>query len=152
MAKTKTINPRDIEPEKFIKALALELKNIKEFEAPEWTLFVKTGASKQRPPENDDWWYVRAASILRTVYVKGVVGVERLRTKYGSRKNRGMAPEKFFRSSGKIIRVILQQATKANLVEHIKEKKTGRRLTRKGKEMLEELAVKIKQEKKEKVE
>jgi len=146
------INPRDIEPEKFIKALAVELKNIKEFEAPEWTLFVKTGASKQRPPENDDWWYVRAASILRTLYVKGVVGVERLRTKYGSKKNRGMAPEKFFRSSGKIIRVILQQATKANLVEHIKEKKTGRRLTRKGKEMLEELAVKIKQEKKEKVE
>lgn len=104
MAKTKTINPRDIEAEKFIKALALELKKIKEFEAPEWTLFVKTGASKQRQPENDEWWYVRAASILRALYVKGVVGVERLRTKYGSRKKRGMAPEKYFKSSGKIIR------------------------------------------------
>ena len=34
----------------------------------------------------------------------------RLRTRYGSRKNRGVKPERFKRGSGKIIRVILQQA------------------------------------------
>jgi small subunit ribosomal protein S19e len=129
---------------KFIGALALKLKEMPEFKMPEWALFVKTSRAKERVPENDDWWYTRAASILRAVYVKGVVGVSRLRTKYGSRKNRGMRPEKFYKSSGKIIRTILQQATKVGFVEHIKEKKTGRRLTRKGLNFLESIAKEIK--------
>ncbi|MEM1536038.1 MAG: 30S ribosomal protein S19e [Candidatus Pacearchaeota archaeon] len=135
----------EIEPMKFILALASELKKMPEFKMPEWAMFVKTGAAKERPPEEKDWWYIRAASILRSVYIKGVVGVSRLRVKYGSRKNRGMRPEKFYKASGKIIRTILQQATKAGLVEHIKGKKTGRRLTKKGKEFLEKLAEKLKE-------
>ncbi|MEM2784939.1 MAG: 40S ribosomal protein S19 [Candidatus Pacearchaeota archaeon] len=113
----------EIEPMKFILALASELKKMPEFKMPEWAMFVKTGAAKERPPEEKDWWYIRAASILRSVYIRGVVGVSRLRVKYGSRKNRGMRPEKFYKASGKIIRTILQQATKAGLVEHIKGKK-----------------------------
>ncbi|MEM2017713.1 MAG: 30S ribosomal protein S19e [Candidatus Pacearchaeota archaeon] len=135
----------EIEPMKFILALASELKKMPEFKMPEWAMFVKTGAAKERPPEEKDWWYIRAASILRSVYIRGVVGVSRLRVKYGSRKNRGMRPEKFYKASGKIIRTILQQATKAGLVEHIKGKKTGRRLTKKGKEFLEKLAEKLKE-------
>ncbi|MEM4641372.1 MAG: 30S ribosomal protein S19e [Candidatus Pacearchaeota archaeon] len=135
----------EIEPMKFILALASELKKMPEFKMPEWAMFVKTSVAKERPPEEKDWWYIRAASILRSVYIKGVVGVSRLRVKYGSRKNRGMRPEKFYKASGKIIRTILQQATKAGLVEHIKGKKTGRRLTKKGKEFLEKLAEKLKE-------
>lgn len=145
MAKTNQITPRDIEAQEFIEALAKKLEGMKEFAIPEWAIYIKTGASKQRPPERDDWWYVRAASILRTLYIKGVIGVERLRTKYGSRKKRGVAPEKYFKSSGKIIRVVLQKATAEGLVEIIKEKKTGRRLTKKGKEFLESVAQEIKQ-------
>lgn len=122
----------------------MRLKQKPEFKQPEWALFVKTGQAKQRPPENGDWWYVRAASILRTLYTQGVVGVERLKSKYGSRKKRGMAPERFRKASGKIIRVIMQQATKAGLVEYIKEKRTGRKLTKAGKEWLESLASEIK--------
>lgn len=143
MEKTKGI-VHEIDAEVFIKTLASRLKEMPEFSIPDWAKFVKTGVAKARPPEEDDWWYVRAASILRQLYVKGVIGVERLRTKYGSRKKRGMRPEKFFRASGKIIRTILQQATKANLVEHIKEKRVGRRLTKKGKEWLETLASELK--------
>jgi ribosomal protein S19E (S16A) len=55
-----------------------------------------------------------------------------------------MRPEKFYKSSGKIIRVILQQGGKAGLVEHIKEKKAGRRLTKKGLNFLESLAKTLK--------
>lgn len=143
MAKT-NITVHEIPSQKFILYLAEKLKEMKEFEAPKWAAFTKTGMAKMRPPESDDWWYIRAASILRTVYIKGIVGVERLRTKYGSRKKRGMRPEKFYKASGKIIRVILQQGTKAGLVEHIKEKKTGRRLTKKGKEYLENIAAELK--------
>ncbi|MEM4152862.1 MAG: 30S ribosomal protein S19e [Candidatus Pacearchaeota archaeon] len=134
----------EIEPLVFIKTLASKLKEMPEFEMPKWAYFVKTGTAKARPPEEKDWWYIRAASILRKVYVKGIIGTERLRTEYGSRKKRGMRPEKFKKASGKIIRTILQQATKAGLVEHIKEKKAGRRLTKKGKEWLEAIALELK--------
>lgn len=143
MEKSKT-TPYEIEPKKFIKALAKKLKTIPEFKMPEWALFVKTSQAKERPPEDVDWWYIRAASILRKAYMKGLVGTGKLRTFYGSRKDRGAKPEKFAKASGKIIRVILQQATKAGLVEHIKEKKAGRRLTKKGKGFLDQIALEIK--------
>ena len=144
MAKIKKITPREIPAQVFIETLAIRLKAMDEFKMPDWANFVKTGISRLRPPEKEDWWYIRAASILRSVYTRGVVGVSRLRTKYGSRKERGAKPEKTYKASGKIIRTILQQATKAGLIEHIKEKKTGRRLTKKGKEFLEALAVELK--------
>jgi small subunit ribosomal protein S19e len=142
--KTKYGLVHDIPSQKFISALSEKLKEMPEFKMPDWAKFVKTGIAKERVPDNDEWWYVRAASLLRTVYVKGVVGVSRLRSKYGSRKNRGMRPEKFYKGSGKIIRVILQQAGKAGLVEHVKEKTTGRRLTKKGLAFLENLAKTLK--------
>jgi small subunit ribosomal protein S19e len=142
--KTKYGLVHEIRSQKFIKALAEKLKTIEEFKTPEWAKFVKTGRAKERVPDDDNWWYTRASSILRAVYVQGVVGVSRLRSKYGSRKNRGMRPEKFYKGSGKIIRVILQQAGKAGFVEHIKEKTTGRRLTKKGLAYLENLAKALK--------
>ena len=80
--------------------LAEALKSIPEFKQPEWSLFVKSGTAKERPIDDEDFWYKRSASILRQIYKKGVVGVNRLRTKYGSKKNRGARPEKFFKASG----------------------------------------------------
>ena len=111
----KTIYAKD--PVKFIPALAETLKGMKEFEVPEWAIFTKSGVSRERPPTSDDFWYTRAASILRQLYIKGVVGVGKLRTLYGSRKDRGGKGSKFKKSGGKIIRVILQQAERAGLVE-----------------------------------
>lgn len=125
--------------------LADALKKMEQFKAPEWIQFVKSGPSKERPIEDPDFWYKRAASILKNVYKKKMVGTNRLRTKYGDKKNRGFRPEKFQKSSGKIIRTILQQADAAGLTEVIKstkvmkQKKSGRQLTKKGKEFLENL-------------
>jgi small subunit ribosomal protein S19e len=127
------------EPQAFVKNLAEALKGISEFQTPDWALFVKSGVSKQRPPENDDFWFFRTASILRQLYIKGVVGVSRLRTRYGSRKNRGSEPAKFRKASGKIIRTILQQAEKAGLVEKVTGQQFGRRLTSKGREFLDSI-------------
>lgn len=140
----KTIFTKD--PEKFIPALAEALKNMEEFQIPEWAQFVKTGVSRERPPVSNDFWYVRAASILRQLYIKGVVGVGKLRTKYGSRKDRGGKPDKFFKASGKIIRVILQQAETAGLVEKVTKLQHGRRLTQKGRDLLDSIEVEQKVE------
>ena len=126
----RTIYAKD--PENYIPELAKALKDIHSFKVPEWAKFVKTGVSRMRPPVDDNFWFIRAASMLRQLYIQGVVGVEKLRTRYGSKKNRGGRPFKFQKASGKIIRTILQQAEKAGLVEKVDRLQHGRRLTVKG--------------------
>lgn len=130
---------RTVAAEKYNKILAEALKEVKEFQAPEWVFFVKSSTHKARPISEPDFWHKRAASILRQIYIKGIVGVERLRTRYGGRKKRGTPPAEFRKGGGKIIRTILKQAEAASLVEKSKEKKAGRKLTEKGKAFLEEL-------------
>jgi len=71
------------------------------------------------------------------LYINGVVGVGRLRTRYGGRKNRGVRPAKKVKGGGKIIRLILQQSDSAGFTEKIKGKHSGRQLTNKGREFLE---------------
>jgi len=127
------------DPKEFISKLVLELKKIPEIKAPEWAEFVKSGVAKQRPPVNPDFWQIRLASILRQFYLQGVLGVGRLRVKYGSKKNRGAQPSRFRKSSGKLIRVMLQQAEKVGLLEKITKNQHGRRLTIKGKQLLDSI-------------
>ena len=127
----------DISGEEYNKKLAEELKKLPEFQAPEWVAFVKTGVSKQRPPFEGDFWHKRAASIIRQIYIKKIVGVSRLRTRYGGAQKRGAKPNRFKKGSGKIIRLILQQAEKAGLIEQAKGKKRGRQLTKNGIAFLE---------------
>ena len=128
---------RTIEPGKYNKLLAEALKKHPEFKKPDWVDFVKTSTHKQRPVSEEDFWFKRTASILRQIYINNVVGVERLRTRYGGRKDRGAKPPEFRKSGGKIIRVILQQAESAGLLEKVKGKKSGRKLTDKGIALLE---------------
>jgi len=137
----KTSSVYKLKADEFNTKLAEALKQIPEFKQPEWSFFVKSGSSKQRPPQETDFWFKRAASILRQAYIKKIIGVNRLRTRYGSKKNRGMKPEKFKKAGGKIIRVILQQTEAAGLLEKYNEpgKKAGRKLTDKGKELLESI-------------
>jgi len=128
---------RSIHPEKYNKSLAEALKKILEFKKPEWVDFVKTSAHRKRPSSDEDFWFKRSASILRQIYIKGVVGVERLRTRYGGKKQRGKRPPEFRKGGGKIIRTILQQAESAGLIEKVKDKKSGRKLTVKGREFMD---------------
>ena len=130
---------RTIEPGKYNEALAKALKESGDFTIPEWVSFVKTGANKMRPNIDEDFWYKRAAAILRQIYIKKIVGVQRLRTRFGGRKNKGVKPAHFVRAGGNIIRKILQQAEAAGLVEKSNSKKAGRQLTAKGKSFLESI-------------
>lgn len=138
----------DIEGSKFVNALAEKLKTIKEFSMPEWAKYVKTSAGNERPPDKQDWWYYRAASILRQVYIKGNIGVGRLRKKYKRKKRNKAYPASVFKGSGKIIRTILQQAEKAGFIEKVTKPKKGRQLTKKGVDFLENLARELKQNEK----
>jgi len=130
------------EPQKYNEALAKALVEISELQAPEWVELVKSGTSRERIPADPDFWYKRTASILRQLYLNGVVGVGKLRTRYGGKKNRGGRRSKFFKSSGKLIRVILQKCEEAGLVEKVDKLQHGRRLTEKGRNYLDSIKVK----------
>ena len=69
------------------------------------------------------------------------IGTNKLKNLYGGKKNRGHKPERFYKGSGKIIRVILQQLEKAEYVKYIeKGVHKGRMITPKGKKILDGLA------------
>ncbi|MFA5888383.1 MAG: 30S ribosomal protein S19e [Candidatus Nanoarchaeia archaeon] len=128
----------DVKPGELHKKVVEELKKSKEVQMPDWANFVKTGVGKDRVPSEKDWWQMRASALLRRIYLLGPIGVSKLRTKYGNRKNRGVAPERFRRASGKIIRVLLQQLEKEGLVKQIdKSGHKGRILTPKGKSLMD---------------
>jgi len=135
----------DVPADILIDRLSKYLKeNVREVKPPEWAAYVKTGSHVERAPHNPDWWYVRAASILRKLYIKGPIGVSRLRKLYGGRKRRGVKPAHFRRAGGSIIRHILQQLEEAGLAE--KDGNRGRILTPKGRSLLDALAARIKRE------
>lgn len=123
----------DCNAEKHVKILASELQ--KHMKQPEWSIFVKTGVSRERPPEQKDWWYLRAASVLRRIYIDGPVGVQKLRSYYGGRHRRGHKPAHFAEGGGKVLRVILQDLEKAGFVKKA-EKKKGRIITKEGEKFL----------------
>jgi len=136
------VTPYDVPASKFVEKLAEHLKeNVDEITPPPWAGIVKTGMHVQRPPQNPDWWYVRSASLLRKVFVHGPVGVERLRAEYGGRKDYGVKPEHAAKASGAIIRKALQQLEAAGFVETLKT--GGRRVTKSGRKLLDELAKEV---------
>jgi small subunit ribosomal protein S19e len=134
------VTARDADVQQLIEDLKEEMKKIKEIEPPEWSRYVKTGVSRERPPEQEDWWYIRTAAVLRKIYVYGPVGTERLRRMFGGKKNRGHKPEHFYPGGGSVIRKILQQLEKADLV---KTKKKGRMISPKGQKLLDNLASRL---------
>jgi small subunit ribosomal protein S19e len=134
----------DVDANELILNAAKKLKQEKLVQPPTWSAFVKTGVHKERPPVEEDWWYIRAAAVLRTVYRQGPVGVSKLRTKYGGRQNRGYRPEHHYKGSGSIARKILQQLEKAGLAKN--EQKglhKGRVITPKGKSFLDKIATEM---------
>ena len=133
-----------VNPNELINKAAEELKKQKLIQPTDWSKFVKTGHNRERRPDSSEWWYFRAAAILRSTAKLGPIGTQKLRQKFGGKKNRGHKPERFYKSSGSIIRKILQQLEKASLVQQT-EKKThkGRILTPQGKSFLDKIAVQI---------
>lgn len=131
------VSIQDIQVNELISKTAQSLKETENIKAPEWSKFVKTGAHKERPPEQKDWWYLRAAAILRKINNNGPIGVNKLRTCFGGKKNRGYKPERTYKAGGKIIRTIIQQLEKEGLIKQ-DEKDTykGRIITPKGKSFL----------------
>ena len=134
----------EVNPEQLIKKVADELKKDERMSQPSWALFCKTGISKEKVPDQEDWWYIRAASILRKVAILGPVGVNNLSVKYGSKQNRGVRPEKFQRASRNIIRTIMQQLETKGFIKQTEiGVHKGRVITKEGRDFLNQISEKL---------
>ena len=141
----------DIPANMLISALADKLSDSKDIVAPDWSEYVKTGVDRERPPTQENWWSIRAASLLRKVAKLGPVGVTTLAQTYGTVMNNGAGPNTPGVASRHIIRTALQQLEAAGLVEMVATKEvdtedgkqqlySGRKLTSAGQKLLDEVA------------
>ncbi len=126
----------DAEPNRLVREVAGRLKGMG-IEKPAFVGMVKSGAHAERPPEDQDFWYVRCASVMRQAYVNQGCGVGRLRRHYGGRKNRGVKPDRHVPAGGSTIRKAMQALEKAGLMEKMGK---GRKLTPKGRALLDKAA------------
>ena len=143
------VNIKDVPQDKLVERLANHLKNnVPQVKPPQWAMFVKTGRNKDRPPHNEDWWYYRAAAIMRRLYLNGPVGVSRLRSSFSYRAKMGprTRSERTVKAGGAIIRNILHQLEAAGLVTIVKApdgKVLGRALTPQGRSLVDKLAAEL---------
>ncbi|MEF8856343.1 MAG: 30S ribosomal protein S19e [Haloplanus sp.] len=133
----------DVPADELIDELSTRLED--RIEEPDWASYTKTGVSKELPPQQDDFWPVRAASLLRKVAVDGPVGVDRLSTAYGDH-NQGstryrVAAAHAEAGSKNIIRTILQQLEDEDLVSTAQGE--GRVVTPAGQSLLDEVAADV---------
>jgi len=128
-----------------IEALAETLAAENAVEEPSWLQFTTTGHDRELPPEQEDFWPRRAASLLRKVAVDGPVGVGALRSEYGTSKQGSnryrVRPNHKSEGSGNIIRTALQQLEDAGYVETAEGE--GRTVTPAGHSLLDETAADV---------
>merc|ERR1712151_62332 len=136
---TRVVTVKDVSAQKFIVAFSQHLKRQGKFEIPKWTDLVKTGKAKELAPYDPDWLYVRAASMVRKIYIRGGSGVGAFRKVYGGQKRRGTMTNIFCKGSAKIARYILQQLEEMSLVEQ--DENGGRKITNEGQRELDTVAV-----------
>ncbi|MEM3670314.1 MAG: 40S ribosomal protein S19 [Thermoprotei archaeon] len=119
--------------------LADRLKNTyPQINQPEWARFVKTCPARIEVPKNPEWWYVRAASIMRKLALNGGMTIRDFEVAYGGKRSSGRRPEKFVPAAGGHLRRILKQLESAGLVES--QKGSGRTLTAQGVALIRKVA------------
>ncbi len=119
-----------------------EVLKTEDIPAPSWSLFVKTGAHADKPPQKSDWWHTRCASILRKIYLHGPISVNELRTMYGDgKRNMYYGARHHKDASGAIIRNAMHGLEKLGYVEKVEKK--GRVLSRQGMQKLDKMSTEI---------
>ncbi len=134
------VNARDVPSDRLIGALATRVRELPQVKEPDWARYVKTGSHAERPPADSAWWYTRAASVLRKLYLHGPVGLSDLERAYGGSKALAYFPKHHRDAAGSPIRKVLAQLEQAELVTKTPK---GRILTPKGRAMLDKASSEI---------
>eukprot|EP00118_Oscarella_pearsei_P024539 m.306271 g.306271 ORF g.306271 m.306271 type:complete len:149 (+) comp41104_c0_seq1:1184-1630(+) len=137
---------KDVNAHAFNKAFSAFLKKSGKLKVPVWVDIVKTGRHKELAPYDRDWFYVRAASVARQVYLRGGQGVGGLTRRYGGRKRNGTRPAHFQRGSSSVARMVLKSLEGMKLIE--KDPNGGRKITSQGQRDLDRIANQVVDEQK----
>ncbi|GGM67148.1 30S ribosomal protein S19e [Thermogymnomonas acidicola] len=131
-------DPRKVPPDALLSALAEKLKLDDRIKEPEWTKYLKAGIHRERPWQNDDWYYVRLASTLRKVYLNGPVGISRLSEEYGGKVDRGSKRYHPAKGSRFIVRHMLQTLESLGYVR--KDGTKGRVISPQGQSLIDKVS------------
>eukprot|EP00178_Gracilaria_changii_P006800 TRINITY_DN22100_c0_g1_i1.p1 TRINITY_DN22100_c0_g1~~TRINITY_DN22100_c0_g1_i1.p1 ORF type:complete len:150 (+),score=23.32 TRINITY_DN22100_c0_g1_i1:22-471(+) len=128
----------DVDPKKLVVAFAAFLKKEGKIQLPKNCDLIKTAPNKELPPDDPDWYYVRAAAVFRRIYVRPGTGIGALTKVYGSGSRKGVMPQHHQNCARGHIRHAMQQFEKMGLMEH--SVSGGRKVTSKGCQMLDRMA------------
>ena len=134
------VSVHDVPSSELIAALAVHMKQVPGVEQPDWSRFVKTGSHAERPPTNSEWWFTRAASLMRKLYLHGPIGLGDLERAYGGSKALKYYPKHHRDAGGSSIRKILKQLEQAELVTKTPK---GRVLSSKGRGMIDKVSKEV---------
>lgn len=131
----------DVPAEKLILKTAEKLKQNSAIAPPEWAEYAKTGRHTERAPSQEDWWFTRAASILRKLYVKGPMGSSKLAAEYGGFADMGTRPNQAVKGSRNIARKCMIQLEQAGFL--VSKEKQGRSVSPSGMSLLDNAAKEV---------
>ncbi|KAJ3255451.1 40S ribosomal protein S19 [Boothiomyces macroporosus] len=135
------VTVKDVSAQAFVKAYSAYLKRTGRLEVPKWVDLVKTGPHKDLAPYDPDWFYVRAASIARHIYLRKGTGIGGLKKNYGGSVNRGVRPSKHRDGSGSVARKVVQALEKISVLEA--DPNGGRQISADGQKDLDRIAQQI---------
>merc|ERR1711935_804404 len=108
---------KDVDQHEFVKALSNHLKKSGKLKVPDWVDIVKNSRRNELSPYDEDWYYTRAASVARHLYIRNPVGVGAFCKVYGGSTPRGPPPSPFIKSSPSVSRKVLQSLESMKMVE-----------------------------------
>ncbi|KAG8009919.1 40S ribosomal protein S19, partial [Nibea albiflora] len=132
------VTVKDVNQQEFVRALAAFLKKSGKLKVPDWVDLVKLGKHKELAPSDENWFYIRAASTVRHLYLRGGAGVGSMTKIYGSRQRNGVCPAHYSVGSKNVARKVLQALELLKMIE--KDPNGGRRLTSQGTRDLDRIA------------
>lgn len=140
----------DVPADLLIGELSARLSEVDSINPPEWSKIVKTGTHRERPPAQDNWWYIRSAAVLRKVGKLGPIGANHMAQHFGGPKDRGVKPNRAVAGSRNISRTVMQQLTTAGLIQSKMSLSGtvnhGKVLTPAGQKMLDSVAHSVRDE------
>ncbi|KAL6627912.1 40S ribosomal protein S19-A [Neocallimastix sp. 'constans'] len=144
----KEITVRDINSQIFVKAYATHLKNSGKMTSPKYVDRRMTSVKKYSINEND-LYYIKAASIARHFYLRSNVSIGSLYKSYGGSSRHSIHSTSSLSynpttDSGNTIRKIIENLEVMGILE--KDYYGGRRLSQKGRKSLDSEAIQIFQE------
>jgi len=142
VGKRKGATVRDVPGYKWIRAMAAQFKREGKLLVPSCSEYVKTSHGRERAPQNDDWYYIRCAAVLRHIYLRPGNGYGGLSKAFGNKKNRGSKPERTIRAATGPLHWACKSLEGLGLIG--KGQKSGRVVTRDGRTRCDTVAFNVK--------